>query len=183
MGAVEDEWAQLMRAANSGDAGAYRAFLEAVTPVLRRSASRNLVRYGGTPSDTEDVVQETLLAIHLKRHTWDTSRPIRPWIAAIAHNKLVDAMRRRKHYVELQIEDLDALPGPEDRSEPLDRHDLDRMLLALKERQRDVVRSLSLDGASVRDTASRLAMSEGAVRVTLHRALAALAALYRKDAR
>ena len=61
----------MMCAAMSGDAGAYKTLLEAVSPVLRASARRNLMRFGGTSSDAEDVVQETLLAIHLKRHTWD----------------------------------------------------------------------------------------------------------------
>lgn len=181
MGATEDEWAEMMRAAISGDANAYRSLLEAVAPVLRAAAWRNLLRLGGTQSDAEDVVQETLLAIHLKRHTWDTNRPIRPWIAAIARNKLIDALRRHNHRAELQIDDIDDLPDPESCSQPLDRSDIDRMLQALNERQRDIVRSLSLNGASVQQTAQRLAMSEGAVRVTLHRALATLAALYRKD--
>lgn len=171
----------MMRAAISGDAEAYRALLEGVSHVLRASARKNLVRFGGASSDAEDVVQETLLAIHLKRHTWDTRRPIRPWIAAITRNKLIDALRRRGHRIEVQIEDIENVRDSEDCCDPLDRYELDRMLENLNNRQRDIVRSLSLNGASVRETAHRLAMSEGAVRVSLHRALAALAALYRKD--
>ena len=171
----------MMRAAISGDAEAYRALLEAMSPVLRASARRHLIRFGGTGSDAEDVVQETLLAIHLKRHTWDTRRPIRPWIAAIARNKLIDALRRRGHRIEVQIEDIDVVQDQEECTDPLDRYELDRMLQNLNERQRDIVRSLSLNGASVRETAQRLAMGESAVRVTLHRALAALAALYRNE--
>jgi hypothetical protein len=46
---------------------------------------------------------------------------------------------------------------------------------------RDIVRSISIDGMSVRETANRLQMTEGAVRVALHRALKALAILYRSD--
>jgi RNA polymerase sigma factor (sigma-70 family) len=181
MRAIEEEWAKMMRAAMSGDAETYKALLEAVSPVLRTSARRHLIRFGGTGSDAEDVVQETLLAIHLKRHTWDTRRPIRPWIAAIARNKLIDVLRRRGHRIEVQVEDLDDVQDAKDCSDPLDHYELDRMLETLNERQRDIVRSLSLNGASVRETAYRLAMSEGAVRVALHRALGALAALYRKN--
>jgi RNA polymerase sigma-70 factor (ECF subfamily) len=47
---------------------------------------------------------------------------------------------------------------------------------ALPARQRDVVRAVGLEGASIREAAERLEMSEGAVRVALHRGLAALAA-------
>jgi RNA polymerase sigma-70 factor (ECF subfamily) len=181
MRAIEEEWAEMMRAAMSGDSNAYKVFLEAVSPVLRAAARRHFARFGQTGSDAEDVVQETLLAIHLKRHTWDARRPIRPWIAAIARHKLIDALRRRGHRVEVQIDDLDIAQDPDDCADPLDRYEIDRMLENLSERQRDIVSSLSLNGASVRDTARRLAMSEGAVRVSLHRALAALAALYRND--
>ena len=183
MRSTEEEWAEMMRAAMLGDAGAYKILLEAVSSVLRASARRNLMRFGGAASDVEDVVQETLLAIHLKRDTWDGARSIRPWIAAIARNKLVDVLRRRGHHIEIPIERIDDLQAADDCSAPLDRHELDRMLENLNERQRDIVRSLSLNGASVRETADRLSMSEGAVRVSLHRALGTLAALYRKDSK
>lgn len=171
----------MMRAARSGDASAYKAFLESAAPVLRASARKNLMRLVGATNDVEDIVQETLLAIHLKRHTWDTDRPIRPWIAAIAHNKLIDAMRRRGRRIEVPVEDIGDLPASDECPDTLDRRELEHLLESLSERQREIVRSLSLNGASVRETAERLSMSEGAVRVSLHRALGALAALYRKD--
>jgi RNA polymerase sigma-70 factor, ECF subfamily len=57
--------------------------------VLRASAQKNLPRYGAASCDVEDVVQETLLAIHLKRHTWDRNWPIGPWIAAIVGNNFI----------------------------------------------------------------------------------------------
>jgi RNA polymerase sigma-70 factor (ECF subfamily) len=181
MRSTEEEWAEMMRAARLGDSDAYKALLEAVSPVLRAAARRHLARFGQANSDAEDVVQETLLAIHLKRHTWDARRPIRPWIAAIAHHKLIDALRRKGQRIEVQIESIDIAEESEDCADALDRYEIDRMLENLSERQRDIVSSLSLNGASVRDTARRLAMTEGAVRVSLHRALAALAALYRND--
>ena len=171
----------MMRAAISGDAVAYRRFLETVTPALRASAHRNLARCGAGNSDVEDIVQETLLAIHLKRQTWDHNRPIRPWLIAIARNKLIDVMRRRGRRAEYLVEDIDDLPGPQECPDPLDRHELGHMLQSLNERQRDIVRSLAVEGASVSETARRLDMKEGTVRVSLHRALAALAALYRMD--
>src|SRR6201997_2564853 len=91
----EDEWTGLMRLAISGDSAAYHRLLKAITPVLRAGARRGLAR-GGQPVDqSEDVVQEILLAVHLKRHTWDANAPFGPWLFAIARNKLIDAMRRR----------------------------------------------------------------------------------------
>lgn len=173
----------MMRAAISGDAVAYRRFLEAVTPALRALARKNLARSSAGNSEVEDIVQETLLAVHLKRHTWDPDRPIRPWVAAIARNKFIDALRRRGRRAEDFVEDIADVPDADAGPDSLSRHELDRMLGKLNERQRDIVRSLAVEGATVGETARRLDMKEGTVRVTLHRALAALAALYRKDGR
>ena len=173
----------MLRAAISGDAAAYRHFLQAVTPALRALAQRNLARCGAGNSEVEDIVQETLLAIHLKRQTWDPDRPIRPWVVAIARNKFIDVLRRRGRQGEYVAEDISAFPDEANSPDALDRHELEGMLQKLDDRQRDIVRSLSVEGATVRETARRLGMKEGTVRVSLHRALAALAALYRKDMR
>jgi RNA polymerase sigma-70 factor (ECF subfamily) len=172
-----------MRAAISGDAGAYRLFLQAVTPHLRAMARRRGARLGASISDSEDVVQEVLLAIHLKRGSWDPSRPIGPWISTIVRNKMIDTLRRRGRHVSVPIEDVIDTLEAEEQADPLEQRDVDRLLSRLKDPQRDIVRSISVEGTSVRDTATRLSMTEGAVRVALHRALKALAALYRSEPR
>jgi RNA polymerase sigma-70 factor (ECF subfamily) len=179
MGADEEEWAVLMRAGMAGDETAYRTFLKAITPSIRLSARRNLARYGLDVADGEDVVQDTLLAIHLKRQTWDQDRPIGPWISAIARNKLIDLMRRRGRAVKVPIDDVVEILAAEE-SSSLEAYDVGRMLQNLNDKQRTVVRSLAVDGASVRETAERLNMTESAIRVTLHRAVKALAVIYRE---
>ena len=73
-----------MRAANAGDETAYRRLLEALAPFLRQIVQRSFARAGFGNSDVEDVVQEILLAIHLKRQTWDKDQAITPWVSAIA---------------------------------------------------------------------------------------------------
>lgn len=170
-----------MRAGIAGDARAYRRFLEAVTPYLRGLARRGCERYGASIGDSEDVVQETLLALHLKRGTWDESRPIGPWIATIARNKLIDALRRGGRRINVPIDEvMDTLEARETETE-LDVQDADRLLGQLNERQREIVQAMSIESLSARETAQRLDMSEGAVRVALHRALKSLAALYKDD--
>jgi len=180
MGVAEEEWAVLMRAAMAGDEVAYRAFLTAITPSIRAAARRNLARFSLGASEAEDVVQDTLLAIHLKRQTWDQDRPIGPWISAIARNKFIDLMRRRGRNAQVPIDDVIETLAAEDNEAALDNYDVQRMLDNLNEKQRAVVRSLAIDGASVRQTAERLNMTEGAIRVTLHRAVKALAMIYRE---
>lgn len=180
MGADEEEWAVLMRAAMAGDEVAYRRFLKVITPSVRAAARRNLARYGLDVADGEDVVQDTLLAIHLKRQTWDQGRPIGPWISAIARNKLIDLMRRRGRAIKVPIEDVAESLTVEETTSALEGYEVGRMLENLNEKQRSVVRSLAVDGASVRQTAERLSMTESAIRVTLHRAVKALAVIYRE---
>ena len=175
----EREWASWMRAANAGDAAAYQRLLASLAPSLRAIAHRRLARTR-LESDLEDVVQETLLAIHLKRHTWDETRPFGPWVRAIIRHKLVDAARRRGFRVEVPVDDLtDVLAAPIPNPER-SLGSVERYLDELPARQRDVVRAVTLDGATVRNTASWLQTSEGNVRVALHRGLAALAARIRR---
>ncbi len=175
----EKDWAALMRAAIGGDVEAYRRLFVSLAPHLRAMARRGAARIGLDAGEVEDVVQETLLAIHLKRRTWDADRPIGPWIMGIAHYKLIDARRRRGNRISLSVDDLaDVLPSDADEASS-DRSDIDRLLEKLTEKQRDLVRSLSIEGRSVEETALRLNMKQGAVRVALHRAIKTLAALYR----
>lgn len=176
----EEEWAAWMRAAMGGDAAAYRRLLEALTHSLRAVTRRGFAQAGAALNDVEDVVQETLLAIHLKRHTWDMDQPLGPWVRAIARHKLIDALRRRGRRIEVPIDlVIDSLPADEGPSN-LDRQDAHRLVDGLNGRQQAVVRSISIEGKSIRETADRLGMNEGAVRVALHRGLKALAARHPK---
>ena len=102
----EDEWTGLMRLAISGDNAAYHRLLKAVTPVLRAAARRGLARAGQPVDQSEDIVQDILLAVHLKRHTWDANAPFAPWLFAIARNKLIDALRRRGRRIFVNIDDF-----------------------------------------------------------------------------
>lgn len=178
----EEEWAAWLRLATKGDVQAYNRFLLAVTPHLRAMARRRCDQFGAPPGEAEDVVQEVLLAIHLKRGTWDPARPLGPWLATIVRNKLIDSLRRRGRHVNVPIEDVsDFLAAEDETHDAADRIDTETMLARLKDPQRDIVRSISLEGAGIRETAARLKMTEVAVRVSLHRALKALAALYRSE--
>jgi len=175
----DEEWTGLMRAAMAGDARAYRRLLDAVTPVLRAAARRGLARAGQPPDQSEDIVQEILLAVHLKRQTWDTAAPFAPWLFAIARNKLIDALRRRGRRVFVDIDDFaETIAGPPDQDRVAAR-EVAAHLQRLPSRQRDVLQAIALDSASIKETATKLAMSEGAVRVALHRGLANLAARLR----
>jgi RNA polymerase sigma-70 factor (ECF subfamily) len=172
-----------MRAAIRGDAKSYHALLKELAPMLRSLASRGFARHKAGREDVEDVVQETLLALHTKRHTWDERQPFLPWLHAIARNKLIDNLRRQGRHVHIPIDDFGELIATDDRPPDADMNgqDAERLIARLNGRQREIVVAISVEGASARQVAERLGMSEGAVRVALHRALRTLARAFRTD--
>lgn len=111
---AEQAWSELMRAALLGDAIAYQRVLVAIAPHVR-SVARGVVGHRGFgTAEVEDVVQETLLAVHLKRATWDPEKPFLPWLNAVARHKAVDALRRKGGRVEMVIDDFhDLIATPE----------------------------------------------------------------------
>jgi RNA polymerase sigma-70 factor (ECF subfamily) len=170
-GGNERELARLMRAAIGGDEHAYAEFLRRAACVVRGLARRKAMQGG---IDPEDVVQETLLAVHMKRHTWREDAPLMPWLYAIARHKLIDAFRRRGRRAEIDLNEIaEVAAAPQ--AETAKGWEIDRALANLAPGQRSVVAAVAVDGRSVSEAASSLGMSETAVRVALHRGLAAIA--------
>lgn len=181
MALPEGDLDRLMRAANRGDADAYRNLLCLLAPFLRGSARRALARSGASLEDVEDIVQEALLAMHLKRHTWVETQPLLPWVRAIAHNKLVDHLRRSRRGQHVPIDAFEDLLVADEAPSAANGLDAEVAMAKLKGKQRDVVVAISLEGRSAREVGERLGMTEGAVRVVLHRALRSLSKALRSD--
>jgi RNA polymerase sigma-70 factor (ECF subfamily) len=130
---------------------------------------------GQSGIDAEDIVQETLLAIHVKRHTWRDDSPVTPWLYAIARYKLADAFRRQGRRPEVTIDAI-AETAAAPQTESAMQWEVDRALGKLAPGQRAVVAALAVDGQSISETATNLGMKETAVRVAFHRGLAAITA-------
>ena len=177
----EELWAAAMRAERRGDAAAYEGLLADIAKTLRALIRGRLARLGMNAHETEDILQDVLIGLHTVRHSWDANRPFLPWLHAIVRYKLSDAVRRRRrearYRYDLTLEEWSYVPAATHEDPDLGLVDLNRHLGELSAGQREVVRSLALEGASVRETAQKLKTSEGAVRVTLHRALQRLAAI------
>src|SRR6516162_1937521 len=125
-----------MLLAMSGDSAAYHRLLKAITPVLRSAARRGLARAGQAVDQAEDIVQDILLAVHLKRHTWDASAPFAPWLFAIARNKLIDALRRRGRRIFVNIDDFSETLSEEPKAETASVAEVTAQLNTLPQRQR-----------------------------------------------
>lgn len=177
---IETRLKTLMLRGLEGDAAAYRRLLDDLGAYLRAYFAKRL---GARSAEIEDLVQETLLAIHAKRATFDRAQPFTPWAYALAHYKLVDHMRRgrwRGAMPDGAIEELFDGRNPE---EGAVKRDLDRLLSLLPHRQGALLRAVKIEGFSMEEAGARLGMSATAVRVTIHRGLKALTQRVRDEDR
>jgi len=169
-----------MSAALAGDAVSYHSFLALLCGHLRAYFRRRLARW---PDEVEDLVQETLIAVHNQRATYDARQPLTAWVYAIARYKLVDLLRRRagREALHEPFDDEAALFATSaDQSQDAKR-DVARLLGRLPERQRLPIVRTKLEGRSVEETAAMTGMSVSAVKVNIHRGMKALARLIRDD--
>ncbi|GLK73393.1 sigma-70 family RNA polymerase sigma factor [Ancylobacter dichloromethanicus] len=176
-GSDDRELGDLLRSAIAGDERSYARFLERVARRVRSYVSSRTAQGG---IDPEDVVQETLLAIHLKRHTWMPDSAVLPWVLTIARHKLIDAYRRRGRRMEVDLDHIAETYAQPD-VETVSERDIGRALASLAPGPRTVVAAISVEGRSIKETAQQLGMKETAVRVALHRGLAAIARRFGRD--
>jgi RNA polymerase sigma-70 factor (ECF subfamily) len=174
----EDRLRDLLVRGLAGDAAAYQAFLKDLSGYLRGFLRKRMVRL---PEEVEDLVQESLLAVHNQRHTYDPGQPLTAWVHAIAKYKLVDLLRRRacRELLNDPLDDELAVLANSDTDTTAARLDLAKLLERLPERQRLPIVCMKLKGLSVVETARLTGMSESAVKVGVHRGLKALAAMIR----
>ena len=167
-----------MRDALAGDAVAYRALLNEAKILLSGYFARRLGH--DRAADVDDLVQETLLALHARRATYETGRPFTVWFYAIARYKLVDHLRRHKLHSAMSIDDVD-LAGPSDLAESVGtKIDIERLLDTLPEQPRALIRQMKLEGQTAAAIAARNGMTETAVKVGVHRGMKALIARFRQ---
>jgi RNA polymerase sigma factor (sigma-70 family) len=165
-----------MQASLDGDAAASHALLSALVPVLRLYYARRM----SSAADLEDLVQETLIAVHTRRASYDRSRAFGPWLFAVARYKMIDHFRRTRHDVSLdELGDLLGDGGFEDAVSA--RLDIDAALETLTPKQAATIRATKIDGLSVAETAARDDITEADVKVSVHRGLKALAKRLRSD--
>jgi len=174
--ANEDRLRDLLVRALAGDAAAYHAFLKDLSTHLRAYFRKRL---SGLPDEVEDLVQESLLAVHNQRHTYDPGQPLTAWVHAIAKYKLVDLLPRRagRDLRNDPLDDVIDILAHNDSDAAAARLDLAKLLGRLPARQRLPIVHMKLEGLSVVETARVTGMSESAVKVGVHRGLKALAAM------
>jgi RNA polymerase sigma factor (sigma-70 family) len=168
--ASEDQLRTWMIGGLDGDTRAYAALLAELVPMLRSFFSRRL--RGGT--DVEDLVQETMIAIHTRRASYDRDRAFAPWAYSIARYKMIDHFRRTR--VTVPLEDLrDVLASEGFEAATSARMDVDRLLGELSPKQATIIRQTKLEGLTITEAADRGAISESDVKISVHRGFLTLA--------
>ena len=174
---VEETLRAALLLALAGDSESYAAFLTQSGAHLRAYFRRRLVT---SPNEVEDLLQETLLALHNRRHTYQTTQRLTPWLYAIARYKLIDLLRSQspRRLVEVSLDDDEGASEllAADASPADSRRDLLELLDTLPDRHRLPIVLVKLEGRSVVEAAAATGMSEAAVKVGIHRGLKKLAA-------
>ncbi|WP_204731798.1 sigma-70 family RNA polymerase sigma factor [Hydrogenophaga laconesensis] len=172
--ATENELHGLFVAGLDGDGAAYHRFLQRLAALLRGYFRRRLQQL---PDEVEDLVQETLMAVHTQRQTYRRGEPLTAWVHALARYKLVDLWRRRARHEALNDpldDELELFAQPDSETGEA-RRDLGHMLAQLPDHQRLPIQHTKLEGLSVAEAAQLTGMSESAIKVGVHRGLKALA--------
>lgn len=165
-----------MIAGLAGDAAAYRQLLKALTSHLRAYYLR---RVG--PGAAEDLVQETLIAMHSRRATYDPAFPLTGWVFGIARYKLIDEYRRARRQASVPLDEAAELFAQDEIEPAVASRDVHKLLDRLPPARRKLVSDIKLDGASVSEVAARTGMSESAVKVAVHRAMKSVEDQVRED--
>lgn len=172
----------LMLASLEGHAASHRALLSQLSGRLRAYYRGKLARIGRGAAEAEDLVQEAILAIHLKRHTYDPTEPLMPWVHAIARYKLIDFLRRtRTSLADVPIDEADAIAAHDDNVDAESTFDIGRLMERLPKNMRCSIEAVKLDGLSIAEAAVRCRISESAVKMSIHRGLKTLAAMIARE--
>ena len=179
--ASEAELKALMAASLDGDAASYRTLLDRLSRRLRAYYKGKLARIGRSATEAEDLVQEVLLAVHLKRHTYDTRELFTPWVHTIARYKLIDYLRRTRSAASVPIDEGAEIMAQDDNADAESSHDVRKLLERLPEKMRCAIECVKLEGRSVAEAAVRCGISESGVKINIHRGLQSLAAFIARE--
>ena len=148
------------------DPEAPRALIVGLSPALLRFfRSQRAIR-----EQADDLLQETWLRIHRVRHTYRPGEPVLPWVYAIARRVGIDGYRRTRRITshESVVDVLPEQPAHTQTHETLP--ELDILIAALPEAQREVVTMMKVGGLSLEEVARATSCTVGAVKQKAHRA-------------
>ena len=169
-------------------AGEKQVFHDLIRP-CERAIYFMLLSLLGNEADAEDAAQETVIKVYLNLHLFRGESQFRTWVLSIARNEGLGRLRklanRREDSLDAESDEQTGDYTPailtswrEVPTEALERKELGEILrdaiASLPEIYRNVVLLRDIEEMDIRETAGVLGVSEGAVKVRLHRARALL---------
>lgn len=160
---------ELMEQALAGDKRAYMQALQGTSRLLRPYLSKRV----SSQSDVEEILQEILISIHKSRHTYDSRRPFKPWVFAIAKFRMKDFLRKiysdeLRHAGEL--EEAENIVETDVTNSGLSYEVIKGEIGKLPEKQAQILHLIHGEGRTSREVAQKMNMTESAVKVAAHRA-------------
>ena len=165
---MDNNWGQWMQAAQQGDESSYVQLLREVGEWLKRYYTRRIHL-----SQVDDLVQETLMSIHAKRHTYDPNQPFGPWLAAVARHRWIDQLRKQSRATEVEL--FDTIAATDRTDEGTYASDLEVMMRDIPEKQAQVIRLVKIEGHSIAEVSKATGHSESSVKVMIHRGIKRMA--------
>jgi RNA polymerase sigma-70 factor, ECF subfamily len=166
---LDQEWSALMKKAQDGDSAAYEFLLEEVSDFLKMYLKKRIFN----KDHIEDLIQEVLLAIHKARHSYERDKPFFPWVHAIIKYKSIDYFKAQKKTEAVSVDDsLIQLESKGSFEQSLEnRMELESLLSDLPEKYQQLLKTVKLDGYSVKEAAVLLGLSVANVKTSVHRVL------------
>jgi RNA polymerase sigma-70 factor, ECF subfamily len=169
----ERELSQLMRESQNGNGESYNRLLTRIAQMLlgyvRKSVRSDMV---------DDVLQEIVMGVHLKRHTFNSEQYFLPWLYAIARYKVVDYLRRKgreeKRFMSREDLDLLAVSDAELTIESMSVENIEEIISDLPTKQLQVLTAVKIKGLSIKEASEQLGFSESDIKVTIYRAMKSL---------
>lgn len=174
----EERWKTLLIASSTGDSLSYETLLGEMAEYLKYFCSRYLYQ----ESQTEDCVQECLLAIHKAKHTFNPSKPIGPWFFTIVRHKIIDQFRKNKRLNEREVQDPDIVDSLQSTSSEVDfAKELANLLTGISAKYATAFKLCRLEGKTIQEAAKELNIGESAVKLRVHRASTAIKKLIKEE--
>ncbi len=169
-----NKWDEWMRATLNGDKNAYRLLLTELNGWLTAYYRKRVAE-----PHIEDLVQETMMALHAKMQTFDPEQAFGPWISAIAKYRMIDHFRKTGRHTHIELPDDLSAHQTDDAENAF--HDVGIMLDQIPEEQAKVIRMMKLEELSVADVAEKTGHSPSSVKVMVHRGMKKMQKLAKKN--
>ncbi|KAF0117794.1 MAG: RNA polymerase sigma-70 factor ECF subfamily [Hyphomonadaceae bacterium] len=166
----QDKWDDWINESLAGNQASYRLLLCDLRIWLGAFFAKRVYQEG-----VEDLVQETLLAVHAKRATYDPSRSFGAWVNAVARHKWIDKIRANVKYVMVELDEEQA----DDNAVQANcaKYDVQKLLSQIPKNQADIISLVKLQEMTIEEAAQKTGLSQSYIKVTVHRGLKKLQAI------